>query len=95
MRVHWSDLAKSELTCIESYIAKSSPRYAKAVIRRIVSKGRTLAKHPLIGAVVPERLGSGMREIHEGSYRIIYRIVDGGVHVLSVVHASRQFPLDL
>jgi len=49
---------------------------------------------PAMGRTVPELPGTGVREIIEGRYRIVYRIRAKGIQVLTVFEGHRQFPTD-
>jgi len=42
--------------------------------------------------MVPEREEDTLRELLEGSYRIVYRILPQQIDVVAIVHAARQFP---
>lgn len=48
-----------------------------------------LAEHPRSGRIVPELAQEHLREIMLGSYRIIYRLLDEDVQVLTVHHGAR------
>jgi len=48
-----------------------------------------LAEHPRSGRVVPEMGQKHLREIILGNYRIIYRLLDENVQVLTVHHGAR------
>jgi plasmid stabilization system protein ParE len=45
-----------------------------------------------MGRMVPELPGTGVREIIEGRYRIVYRVQPKAVQVLAVFEGHRQFP---
>jgi toxin ParE1/3/4 len=42
--------------------------------------------------MVPELTDPQIREVVQGSYRIVYRVTKEQVHVLTVHHAARMFP---
>ncbi len=88
-RVTWSHRALADLEGIAAYIAADSPAYAKAVVRRVVSSTRTLARFPRSGRVVPEFGSDDIRELFAYSYRIIYRLQDEEVLVAAIVHGKR------
>ena len=88
-RVTWSPRALSDLEAIAAYIAADSPSYAKAVVRRVISSTRTLARFPQSGRVVPEFGRNDIRELFAYSYRIIYQVHETGVVVAAVVHGKR------
>lgn len=92
MKVYWTDHAKRELRGIHDYIAQNSSRYAQGVVDRITRKSKLLKKFPLLGAEVPEYEDASIRELLEYPYRIIYRVREDRIDVVSVVHGARQLP---
>ena len=89
-RIIWSDSARESLHAIAEYIALDSPHYAKVFVQRIIGAVERLRDFPQMGRTVPEYNDRTMREVVFHRYRIIYRLVDGQVLVLAVVHASRD-----
>ena len=79
---------------IQDFIAQSNPAAAERLIRRIVERGGGLTKFPEMGRTVPELPGTGVREMIEGRYRIVYRIRAKSIQVLTVFEGHRQFPTD-
>ncbi|MEH1861459.1 MAG: type II toxin-antitoxin system RelE/ParE family toxin [Nostoc sp.] len=49
-----------------------------------------MAQFPLSGRIVPEFETKQIREVIEGSYRIIYYIKSDQIDVLAVLHGSQQ-----
>ncbi len=45
---------------------------------------------PRAGRVVPELGLEEIREVFLGKYRIVYRLVEGGIEVLTVFEGHRQ-----
>ena len=94
MKVIWTEQALVRLIEIQDFIAQSNPAAAERLIRRIVERGGGLAKFPEMGRTVPELPGTGVREMIEGRYRIVYRIRAKSIQVLTVFEGHRQFPTD-
>ena len=92
MKVIWTEQALVRLIEIQDFIAQSNPAAAERLIRRIVERGGGLTKFPEMGRTVPELPGTGVREIIEGRYRIVYRIRAKSIQVLTVFEGHRQFP---
>ena len=92
MKVIWTEQTLARLIEIQDFIAQSNPAAAERLIRRIVERGGGLTKFPEMGRTVPELPGTGVREIIEGRYRIVYRIRAKGIQVLTVFEGHRQFP---
>lgn len=91
-RVVWTQPARDDLREIRAYIAADSDRYARLVARKIVDAVGRLRSHPLSGRVVPELGRPSIREVIDGSYRIVYRVTADTVEVLAIVHGARHFP---
>jgi addiction module RelE/StbE family toxin len=92
MRIVWSDTARADLRCIYAYIARDSKVYAQRTIDRIEQRVKRLRNAPEAGGRVPEWGDSNYREVQSGSYRVIYRVHNKAIEVVTVIHAARQFP---
>ena len=91
VRISWLLEARQDLKEIFEYISLDSPRYAILQLERIYSRTEILKKQPLVGKLVEEIENPKIRELVEGSYRIIYRIVDqNNIHILMVHHSARD-----
>jgi plasmid stabilization system protein ParE len=88
MRVHWTDAAEAHLDAIHSYIAQDSPQYAKRTVDRLTRRSKQIATFPFSGRRVPEYDIEAIREVIEGSYRIIYRIKSDQIDILAVIHGA-------
>lgn len=91
--VIWSDTANSDLESIISFIAQDSLVNATKVLTRIQQKVSLLQYMPQRGRIVPELLKWGLTLYHEliiPPWRIIYRISDNSVYVLSVIDSRRN-----
>ncbi len=90
MKVYWTDTAVKHLSAIYAYIAQNSPQYAARVVDRLTRRSEQIANFPLSGRIVPEFQTEQIREVIEGSYRIIYYIKPDQIDVLAVIHGSQQ-----
>lgn len=91
VQINWTLLAHNDLKGIFEYIAKDSKKYAKLEILKIKSRTQILKLRPLIGKEVIERGNIAVRELVEGNYRIIYKIVDKGrIDILTIHHSARD-----
>ncbi len=88
--VAWSARAARDLEAIGDYIAQDNPRAALRFVEGLIARGDALAETPLIGRMVPEFGRPDTREIISGNYRIVYRVSDRKVHVLTVFEGHRQ-----
>ncbi|MEW6684548.1 MAG: type II toxin-antitoxin system RelE/ParE family toxin [Nitrospirota bacterium] len=89
----WTPQAIGDVEAVRAYIARDSAHYAAVVAEQIVEAVGRLSAFPLSGRVVPELGQKTLREIIYGNYRIVYRVTDGTIQVLTVFHASRLFTL--
>ena len=92
MKVIWTEQALVRLAEIQDFIARANPDAAERLVHRIVERGEGLSKFPEMGRTVPELPGTGIREIIEGCYRIVYRVQTKAIQVLTVFEGHRQFP---
>ena len=92
MKVLWTDAAVAQLEAIHDYIAQTSPEYARRIIDRLTKRSIQIAAFPFSGRMVREYELNEVREVIEGSYRIIYLIKEDEdqIEVLAVIHSSRE-----
>ena len=91
-KVHWADIAEEDLKNIIFYIAEDSPTNARNIFEKIKETASSLTHFPQRGRIVPELQDQGIslyRELILAPWRIIYRVSDKKVFVLSVID-SRQ-----
>jgi plasmid stabilization system protein ParE len=81
------------MEAIHAFIARSSPRYAALHVERLFEAADRLHRFPESGRIVPELQRPDVRELIVGSYRIVYLVGTEVVHVLTVFHGARLFPL--
>lgn len=94
MKVVWTRNATRELRGIHDTIAQNSREYAQGMVDRNTRRTRALARFPRWGPQVPEYEDESIRELFEHPYRIIDRIHQGRIQVLSVVHGARPLPVE-
>jgi plasmid stabilization system protein ParE len=90
--VHWASVAEDDLKDVIEYIAEDSLANAIKVFEKIKEKALGLNQFPERGRIVPELKDHGIalyRELIVTPWRIIYRISDKKIYVLSVLD-SRQ-----
>lgn len=88
MKVHWTATAQAHLDAIHAFIAQDSPEYARRMVDRLTRRSQQIAKFPFSGRRVPEYNVHFIREVIEGSYRIIYCIKSDQIDVLAVIHGA-------
>lgn len=92
-RVKLSKDAKTELNEIYEYIAQQNPQTAIKIIRKIKEKIDSLDHFPARGAYVPELLARNIkdyRQLTEHPWRIIYKIDNNIVNVLTIIDSRRN-----
>jgi plasmid stabilization system protein ParE len=92
-KILWADVAEHDLLDIIEYITIDSPANALKTLQKIKKMTTFLYSLPERGRVVPEFQDQGIltyREIVTVPWRIIYRISDKNVYVLSVLDARRN-----
>jgi len=91
VQINWTSLAIDDLQSIYEYIARGSKKYAKIEVLKIKLRTNILKKTPQVGKQVREKKDTRFRELIEGNYRIIYKIVDEKrVDIVTVHHSSRD-----
>lgn len=91
VQIRWTRLALLDLKGIYDYIAKDSRKYAKLEVIKIKTRTKILKTRPLIGKEVIEKDDIRVRELIEGNYRIIYKIIDNDqIDILTIHHSARD-----
>jgi len=90
-KVIWAYAAEEDLEAAASYIHRDSPVYAASFVDRALEAGRSLNEFAERGRIVPELRDSSIREIFVYSYRLVYRIEDGRISILALIHGRRDF----
>ncbi len=91
VQIKWTKLAFEDLKSIHEYISRDSVVYAKIQVVKLKYRTQTLKKFPFAGKLVPEFNVEDFRELLEGNYRIIYKIInEERVDILTIHHASRD-----
>ena len=91
-KVEWAAVAEVDLKQIIDYIAIDSLGNALQILEKIRHKASGLCTLPERGRIVPELQGQGIniyREFIVGPWRLVYRISETTVYVLSIID-SRQ-----
>lgn len=90
--VEWAAVAENDLKAVIDYIAAENPDNVLHVLGKIRQKAAGLYSLPERGRIVPELQEQGIniyRELIIAPWRIIYRVSDVSVFVLTVID-SRQ-----
>ena len=91
MRTRWTRPALADLEAIGDFVARNNPSSTDRIVMRIVDAVEILRDHPRLG-----RMGriAGTRElvIAETPYIVPYRVADGDIQILAVIHGARRWP---
>ena len=95
MKVNWTQKSRHRLQQLYDYIAEDQPPNAIRFIDQITRRVQVLAEHPRSGKKVSKYQRDDIREIYEGRYRIIYRILPERIDILTIRHSARLLPHQL
>jgi toxin ParE1/3/4 len=89
----WARVAENDLKEIMDYIAVDSPANALKIFKKIKAKASGLAAMPERCRIVPELKDQGImqyRELIIPPWRLMFRVTDKKVYVLSFLDARRN-----
>ena len=92
-KVIWSNIAENDLISIIEYIAEDTPSTAFKIFKNIKQKASRLYSFPERGRIVPELRDQEIKQYREliiPPWRIVYRISEKCVYVLSVLDSRRN-----
>ncbi|TFG90230.1 MAG: type II toxin-antitoxin system RelE/ParE family toxin [Syntrophobacterales bacterium] len=84
MKIIWTQEALERLTEIEDYISKDNPERAARFVDQFIEHAESLYNTPRAGRTVPEIAHSDIRELIFKKYRIVYRIKEDCIEILTV-----------
>lgn len=93
MKVIWSPLALERVGEITDYIAQDNVT-AEKWVNEIFDRTLLLEEFPYQGRVVPEVERQDIREIFFKKYRVIYRVTNDEISILTVRHGKQILPVD-
>ena len=91
--IFWTASAEHDLKEVIDFIARENPQNALKILTDIREKTSELKRHPERGRIVPELQSQGIflyRELLVPPWRIIYRIKDTQVTVLTMLDGRRN-----
>jgi addiction module RelE/StbE family toxin len=91
-RLIWSPRSIRDLESIHGHIAQDSPLYADLVVQRLILAPERLQQFPESGRIVPEREQPDLRELIVRPFRVVYRIRNDSIEIVTVFRTSRLFP---
>ena len=94
MKIRWSYEALDRLIEIEDYISKDSSVRAIQFVDQLIEYAELLSGKPLMGRIVPELANPDIRELVFKKYRIIYRLNEKRIEILTVFEGHRLMRID-
>jgi toxin ParE1/3/4 len=94
MIVNWSKEALENLWKIEQYIGTDNPETAGTFVNFLIEQGARIAHNPNMGRMVPEISNPEIRELIVKKYRIVYRVHDQAIEILTVFEGHKLLRLD-
>ena len=93
--IRWSPEAVARLEAIESHVERDNPSAAIRLVGRLIERAEQLAEHPRLGRPVAEARDEALREVVEGNYRIVYRVIGQPAVVELVTIFEAHLPSEL
>lgn len=90
VEIKWTLHALHDIESIAEFIAQDSEHFAVIQINKFFIRSQILEKFSFAGRVVPELGDEHIRELIEGNYRIIYRVVSKNRVDILTIHQSYQ-----
>ncbi len=94
MRIKWTNEALIRLFEIEDFISQDSPERAEKFVDQIIEHAESLSDKPLSGRTVPEISNPDIRELIFRKYRIVYRINENNLEIITVFEGHRLLRID-
>lgn len=88
-KLNFTIQAFEDLENILDYISKDSVSIAKSFVQSIINKAEILEIFPNSGRIVPEINKTDLRELIHGNYRIIYKVYDDKIDIITIYHSAR------
>ena len=91
VRIRFTKQSLFDLKEIYDYISYDSKKYAQYQILKIRNSIKILKQYKFAGKIVEEYNDENIREIIEGNYRIIYKILgDDRIDIITIHHGARS-----
>ncbi len=91
MQIRWQEDAVLDLQYLQDYISQDNPKAAKETAQRILKVVSLLPHQPDIGR--PGRVPNTRELVVNGtSYLLPYRVRNGVIEILRVLHGAMQWP---
>ena len=90
LKVEWTNQALDKIEQISEFISLDSSSAATKWAELIFCKEKVLIDSPKIGRKVPEYNDESIREIIVGNYRLVYRIKEKYISIITVKNCKKK-----
>ena len=90
LKVEWTNQALDKIEQISEFISLDSSSASTKWAELIFSKEKVLIDSPKIGRKVPEYNDESIREIIVGNYRLVYRIKEKYISIITVKNCKEK-----
>jgi addiction module RelE/StbE family toxin len=87
--IRWTPTALRDLESLHTYIFEDQPGAADATVDNILAGIRALAQHPEMGRSARVR---GTRELVISPFLVAYKVKNGAVEIVAIIHGARRWP---
>ncbi|MBA4366376.1 MAG: plasmid stabilization protein [Desulfobacterium sp.] len=94
MKIIWTQEALERLIKIEDYISTDSPERALRFINQLIEHTSLLSDQPHLRRTVPEIARVKIRELIFKKYRIVYRLTENDIEILTVFEGHMLLRID-
>jgi toxin ParE1/3/4 len=91
LKVRFTRPAVLDLEAIADWIAHDDPMRAFSFVEELRKACLAIGRRPRAYPFVEHRRGDGIRRRVHGNYLIFYRVADGAVEILHVLHGARDY----
>jgi plasmid stabilization system protein ParE len=93
--VAWTDRALADLREVGDSIAEDNPVAAERWVGVLVATAEAAATLPRAARVVPEIGRDDVREVFKRTYRVVFRVGERRIEILTIFEGRRRFPPDV
>ena len=86
----WTENAIQDLLVIKDFISQDSPNDAEEWILKLYNAGEEIMDFPHRGRIVPEFNKEDLRELLISNYRLVYRVKNSVIEIITVFEGHRQ-----
>jgi len=90
VKIRWTNSGIEDLQATREFAAASSAAFAARLVERLIARTEILAAFPNSGRKVPEFGNPRIRELIEGNFRIVYRVVSNEQVDITRIHHTSQ-----